>query len=71
MPLGPGVYDDLCTKVRTEARAKTAIIIIGDGNKGSGFSIQTVDFAVNFHLPPILRFIADEIEKSFKTGGID
>jgi len=66
MPLGPGVYDDLCTKVRKAAKANTAIIIIGEGHKGSGFSVQSVDFYVNFKLPSLLRDIADEIEKSFQ-----
>jgi len=66
MPLGPGIYDDLCTKVRIKTKARTAIVIIDGGNKGSGFSVQTVDFAVNFKLPLLLRSMADQIEESFK-----
>ena len=66
MPLGAGKYDDLCTKVRIEAKAKTAIIIIDGGTKGGGFSVQTTDLSVNFKLPALLRNIADEIENSFK-----
>jgi hypothetical protein len=39
--IGPGKYDDVCTIVREKTDALTAIVIILDGNKGSGFSIQT------------------------------
>lgn len=37
---GAGKYDDLCTYVRTEAEAKTVLVVILEGNKGSGFSVQ-------------------------------
>lgn len=39
--IGPGKYDNICTIVREKTDALTAIVIILDGNKGSGFSIQT------------------------------
>jgi hypothetical protein len=38
--IGPGKYDDACTAAREMAQAEAAIVIILNGNKGSGFSIQ-------------------------------
>ena len=43
MPLGKGKYDDLCTKVREDAHAVAALVIVIRGNKGDGFSLQTGD----------------------------
>lgn len=42
---GPGKYDQLCTMVREEAGAEGgAIVIIFDGNQGSGFmAIKVAD----------------------------
>ena len=59
---GPGKYDDICTMVRENTQATGAIVIVVDGNKGSGFSVQTIspDFA-NI-LPKILRLMADDLE---------
>lgn len=37
---GPGKYDDLCTYVREEANAAGAVVIVINGERGSGFSIQ-------------------------------
>lgn len=37
---GPGRYDDLCTLVREKADATVALVIIINGNLGSGFSVQ-------------------------------
>lgn len=68
MPVGPGRYDDLCTHVRKEAQAELAIVIIGQGNKGSGFSIQTDDPFVVLKLPQMLRAVADQIEATGLEG---
>lgn len=37
---GAGKYDGLCTYVREQADADGAIVIIFNGNKGGGFSVQ-------------------------------
>jgi hypothetical protein len=63
MPIGPGKYDDVCTDVRNRVKAKAAIVVILDGNKGNGFSCQGyVDDILR--LPQILRTMATEIETS-------
>jgi hypothetical protein len=40
MGIGAGKYDDLCTHVREQAHAEGALVIVFDGDKGSGFSCQ-------------------------------
>ena len=63
MALGPGKYDDLCTKARLAAKAEGTLLIVFGGNKGSGFSAQ-IPFELLVGVPAILRTVADEIEKS-------
>jgi hypothetical protein len=67
MPIGAGKYDELCTYVRSETRAIGAIVMVLDGNKGSGFSVQA-DLETTMQLPALLRQTADQIEASFKKG---
>jgi len=49
MATGPGKYDDICTTVRVDTNAQAAIVIILNGDRGSGFSLQSfapIDAAV-------------------------
>lgn len=62
MALGPGKYDDLCTEVREKTGAEAVIVLVKNGNKGSGFSMQAT-LKLTLGLPTILRSLADEIEK--------
>jgi len=62
MALGPGKYDELCTLARERAKALAAVVIIIDGEHGSGFSVQG-PAALTLDLPCILRLLADDIEK--------
>jgi len=41
MPQGPGKYDSECTLVREMAQAQAAIVIVLNGRRGTGFSVQT------------------------------
>jgi hypothetical protein len=62
MAIGPGKYDDLCTVVRETAKAQAVIIMVFDGDKGSGFSIQgPLEFSTT--LPRVLREMANQIDK--------
>lgn len=56
----PGKYDNLCTLVREKSKAKGAIVIIFDGTKGHGFSVQAPPIILN-DLPEILEDIAKTI----------
>lgn len=66
MPVGPGKYDDLCTDVRERTKAACAIVIVVDGEKGSGFSVQSMTMDLQLSLPAFLRKIAKEIERSLR-----
>lgn len=65
--IGPGKYDDLCTEIMKKVMAQGVIVIIRDGDKGSGFSCQgTMQFIVD--IPNALRMVADQIEADHKSG---
>ena len=59
--IGTGKYDKLCTLVRKRSRAKGAMVIIIEGDKGHGFSCQ-VNAEMLRLLPGVLRTMADQIE---------
>lgn len=70
MAIGPGKYDDLCTFVRTLAKADGAITVIFNGEKGSGFSAQ-LPLDLTMKLPQLLRHMADDIESNnLKPGNV-
>lgn len=58
--IGPGKYDDLCTYVREKSGAVGAIVIIVEGDKGMGFSVQAPP-RVHVQLAGVLRYISDTI----------
>ena len=61
MPIGPGKYDQLCTHVREIANARAAIIIVLDGEAGSGFSVQAHESVPPKKLAAILQAVIDEL----------
>ena len=65
MAVGPGKYDALCTKIREETKAQGVILMVFDGNQGSGFSVQA-PLDLTFGLPAILRDLAQQIEEDMK-----
>jgi hypothetical protein len=62
MALGPGKYDDLCTKLRTEAKAAGVLLVVLRGDRGDGFSAQGPPEML-LTLAAMLRHVADEIEQ--------
>jgi hypothetical protein len=70
MAAGPGKYDALATTVREAARARAVVLIVVDGEHGSGFSVQMREavalapavICCPLALPAMLRRIADAIE---------
>jgi hypothetical protein len=64
MALGPGKYDEACTRVREETGAKGIILIVFGGQHGNGFSCQA-PYDIQIRLPAILRDVADKIEGDF------
>lgn len=64
--LGAGKYDDVCTKVRIKTQAKGAIVIVVDGNKGHGFSIQ-MPLPELLKLPDMLEYMAGQIRQDLQN----
>lgn len=67
MSLGSGKYDDLATLVRERSRAQSVVVIVIDGERGSGFSVQSWG-DITAQLPFLLRDVADKIEASALNG---
>ncbi len=66
MPLGPGKYDELCTQARVKAKADGAVVIIINGERGSGFSVQG-DLMLQASLPDVLENVAAQIRHAFES----
>jgi hypothetical protein len=65
---GAGKYADLCSHVRQLAEARGAIVMIFEGNKGTGFSIEAPGAAI-LALPFMMRALADDIEARIRKYG--
>ena len=72
MAIGPGKYDDLATYCLTETNAEAVVVIVFNGNRGSGLSAKegVIDFEVALgssmvqrKLPAVLRAVALDIER--------
>jgi hypothetical protein len=66
MAFGPGKYDEAVTTLREILRARGILLLVIDGEKGSGFSAQLPP-AETLALPEILRGIADQIDQKGLT----
>jgi len=66
MSIGPGKYDLETTMVQKETNAQGVILIIIDGKRGSGFSVQAT-LEVTLAIPGMLRTIADKMEADIST----
>lgn len=64
MPAGPGKYDDACTQARQATGGEAVVLIVLDGEQGSGFSVQVAGESIAHLLPFLLRTTADQIERS-------
>jgi len=71
MPKGPGKYDELCVDILKKTNADCAIVIVINGNTGSGFSINAIDQDFVFKIPELLEHTAsmvrDDIAKMMKN----
>jgi hypothetical protein len=61
MPIGPGKYDDICSKIRQEVNAKGVVLLILGGDKGDGFSCQAEK-----HLLECLRLCLEQSAEAMK-----
>jgi hypothetical protein len=60
--IGPGKYDDIATDVRERTKAKGVIVIVFDGDRGTGFSMQA-DLVTTLVVPDILDSVAMQIRR--------
>ena len=62
--MGPGKYDDACTAVRAMTNAEAALVIILNGDKGCGFSMQAHNLMSTAVVADILESVAKQIRES-------
>ena len=67
-PVGPGKYDDACTAAMTATGAEAIVLVVIDGDRGNGFSVQSHNLANAMRLPRLLRDVADGIEADLRRG---
>jgi hypothetical protein len=60
-----GQYDELCTYVRKQAKARGTIVIVLNGDRGDGFSSQ-VPLETTFKLADLLETVAKETRASLE-----
>ena len=65
MAIGPGKYDKLTTKIMDKTGAVGCLLMVFEGEKGSGFSVQA-PLEMQIQLPDILRSMAEQIEEDVK-----
>lgn len=59
---GPGKYDDIATRARTDAKAQGVLLVVIGGKDGSGFSAQLPPELL-ITIPEILRDMARQIDR--------
>jgi hypothetical protein len=67
MARGPGKYDEIGMEVLKQTGAKGIIVMVMDGNKGSGFSVIGEPGAIEI-FPQVLREMANAIEADLTTS---
>jgi hypothetical protein len=58
---GPGKYDAECTAARVSTGAVMVALIVLNGDRGSGFSIQGTDPDTLRQMPGMLEFMARQM----------
>jgi len=65
----PGKYDDICTMAREATQADGVVLIVMNGIKGGGFSVQAPP-EILIYLPSMLTYIAKEIQEDLVKKGL-
>ncbi len=65
---GGGKYDAEVTALLKSTNAALVVAMIVGGDRGNGFSVQTIDAALLHQLPSILRQMADGIAADLGHG---
>lgn len=56
-------YNDECTELIEKLHARLVLLIVLDGERGTGFAAAARDPVIVPHVPQILRSVADQIAK--------
>jgi hypothetical protein len=64
---GPGKYDDIATQARESTNATAVVLVVYNGDKGSGFSVQSESDDWIRILPDILEAMAKQIREDLKA----
>jgi len=65
--IGPGRYDNLAQEALETTQAKGVILVVLEGNLGSGCSCK-LTLMDQLKIPKILRCLANDIEERFIKG---
>lgn len=60
---GPGKYDDACTAAREATQADGVVLIVLNGHRGSGFSVQATSQLDPPVLADLLQSVVDGLRK--------
>ena len=61
MAAGPSKYNDACTAVRESTQAEAVVLLVLNGDRGTGFAVQTHSEHISAALPDLLEHMAREI----------
>lgn len=65
MAEGPGKYDEACSEARRSTKAVGVLLVVLEGEHGSGFSAQ-LPHELRVAIPATLRSVADQIERDMQ-----
>ena len=63
---GAGKYDELCSIARLATEAQGVLLIVLDGNLGSGFSVQVKNPELLHSIPDLLEKLARKIREDLE-----
>lgn len=66
---GGGKYEDVCALAREATQAQGVVLIVMDGARGNGLSVQ-LPLEKLILLPDLLRYMAKEIDKDLIEKGL-
>ena len=70
MSAGPGRYDEEATALRVATDARGVVLLVVDGMRGTGFSVQMHSLEDVKRLPGALRDLASQIDADLAAGKI-
>jgi hypothetical protein len=63
MATGPSKYNDECTAARESTNAEAVVLLVLNGDRGTGFAVQAHGEHFSAALPDLLEHMAREIRR--------